>query len=202
MSSKFQTFMNGDYLYSADNISAHIIGCYIDPWFQDKLIIPDKTFDNNGEEYLVTGIGASAFDGVNATSFIIPKSITYIGPDVFRSTLYREKSSNWDEDSALYADNCLIEVDLDCPENFIVRPGTRLIAERAFDNCKIKTLNIPRTCQSINLNPSIDKTVLIKCPANSYAARWAEKNGNPIEYTHSKLSQFINSQAAQIIDKY
>ena len=64
-----------------------------------------------------------------------------IGEDAFDYTDFVEDSANW-ENGALYIGNHLIKVSEDV-ERFVVRPGTKSIAQDAFEGCyKLKHLTI------------------------------------------------------------
>jgi hypothetical protein len=83
------------------------------------------------------------------TSITIPNSVTSIGEAAFYGTaLYNEKS-NW-ENSVLYISNCLIEAKDDISGAYIIKEGTRLIANDAFWDCKsLTSITIPNSVTSI-----------------------------------------------------
>ncbi|MBR5827759.1 MAG: leucine-rich repeat domain-containing protein [Paludibacteraceae bacterium] len=98
----------------------------------------------------VTSIGNSAFWCCKSlTSVTIPNSVTSIGEGAFYGTaLYNEKS-NW-ENSVLYISNCLIEAKDDISGAYIIKEGTRLIADGAFSGCKgLTSITIPNSVTAI-----------------------------------------------------
>ena len=98
----------------------------------------------------VTRIGNGAFSYCSSlTSITIPNSVTSIGEGAFYGTaLYNEKS-NW-ENSVLYISNCLIEAKDDISGAYIIKEGTRLIADGAFGDCEsLTSITIPNSVTAI-----------------------------------------------------
>ena len=81
----------------------------------------------------LTDIGGRAFGGCSELAEItIPTSVTAIGANAFADTRLYKTASNW-EDNVLYVGDCLIEIDDEFKGNLVVKDGTRLIAEGAFN---------------------------------------------------------------------
>ena len=98
----------------------------------------------------ITSIGDAAFRYCTGlTSITIPESVTSIGEAAFYGTaLYNEKS-NW-KNSVLYISNCLIEAKDDISGAYIIKEGTRLIANDAFWDCKsLTSITIPNSVTAI-----------------------------------------------------
>lgn len=89
--------------------------------------------------YTVTSIGSGAFLNCDClTSITIPNSITNIEWAAFFNTEIHNNDSNWEND-VLYIDNCLIEARSSLSGDYVIREGTRLIAESAFSSCSSLT---------------------------------------------------------------
>ncbi len=125
----------------------------------------------------VTSIKRGAFENCeNLADINIPESVVSIGPSVFDYTALFNDTGKW-IDGALYIDNCLIQVSNDVSGEFVVKEGTRLIAdlavvfcesiteivlpeslinigETAFVGCTgLKNIEIPKSVQTIGFTP-------------------------------------------------
>ncbi len=98
----------------------------------------------------VTSIGYSAFSGCdNLTSITMPDSVMSIGGYAFHGTEYYNNIENWDN-GVLYIGNHLIKADTSLSGLYIIKAGTKTIAEEAFESCKsLTSVTIPESVTSI-----------------------------------------------------
>ena len=99
----------------------------------------------------VTSIGNSVFeDCTNLASITIGNGVTSIGASAFYDTAYYNDESNWDKD-VLYLSNCLIDTNynFDLTTDYIIKDGTRIIADSAFRWSGITNVTIPDSVTSI-----------------------------------------------------
>ena len=86
------------------------------------------------------------------TSITIPNSVKSIGVEAFKGSGIYTNTSNW-ENGALYINNCLIAVDRKLSGNFSIKPGTRFIADGAFEWCSdLTSITIPNSVIHIGNN--------------------------------------------------
>ena len=84
----------------------------------------------------------SGFTGSALETFNIPENITYVGAGTFSGTPWWESQSP----GLVYKDGVLLGWKDFCPDNVVVKNGTRLIAGQAFENCtNIESIVIPDT---------------------------------------------------------
>ena len=99
----------------------------------------------------VVDIGEIAFsDCWELASITIPDGVTRIGSDAFINTAYSFDSDNWEDYDFLYIGNYLIEADSYFSGQCVIKDGTKIIADCAFDNCNsLTSVTIPDSVTSI-----------------------------------------------------
>lgn len=97
----------------------------------------------------VTSVGTRAFYGSGLKSVSMGNGVTSLASEVFGGTPFFDDGMNW-QDEALYIGQYLISVNSMTSEEFSVKQGTRLIADRAFVGCNaLSGVNIPETVKYI-----------------------------------------------------
>lgn len=98
----------------------------------------------------VTSIGHGAFcDHKNLRNVTIPNSITSIGAGAFYGTPFLNNKGNW-KDRILYIDDYLIQAQDTIRGTCTVKPGTKVIASRAFSDCEnLNEVILPNSVISI-----------------------------------------------------
>ena len=100
----------------------------------------------------VKSIGAKVFYNCSdLNSVAIGYSVASIGEETFYGTNIYNNTSNW-IDGVLYIDNCLIKAQSDVKENYVIKEGTRVIADYAFKSSNITSITIPNSVISIGNN--------------------------------------------------
>lgn len=115
------------------------------PW-SDKMDKITKVKIKKG----ITSIGSFAFsDYKSLSSVTIPDSVTSIGAYAFDGTSYFNNKDNW-KDGMLYIDECLIQAKDTIEGTCAIKPGTNVIAEEAFYDCKnLSEIILPSSVTSI-----------------------------------------------------
>ena len=109
----------------------------------------------------VTSIGHGAFcDHKNLRNVTIPNSITNIGAGAFYGTPFLNNKGNW-KDRILYIDDYLIQAQDTIRGTCTIKPGTKVIAARAFSDCEnLSKVILPNSVISIGESAFWDCTGL------------------------------------------
>ena len=99
----------------------------------------------------VVSIGYCAFGGCEKLANIyIPDSVDYISSNSFSGTAFYNNQSNW-QNGVLYIDNHLIEARRNIAGDYIVKSGTKTIADSAFRQCEnLTAVILPDSLRTIN----------------------------------------------------
>ena len=136
----------------------------------------------------VTSIGGSAFYlCLGLSSITVPDSVTSIGYHAFYLTAYYDDSANWEND-VLYIGNHLIMAKKDIGKAYIIKSGTKCIADSAFDNCgDLTSITVPVSVtdigdhafgfQSYNNGFIPVENFTVYGVSGSEAEKYAEENG-------------------------
>ena len=99
----------------------------------------------------ITSIESSAFKNCQSLSAInIPQSVVFIKPDAFSNSSIYNDESNW-VDSVLYIGDCLIQAKRGLTGSYVIKEGTRLIANNAFAGSGLTSITIPNTATDIGV---------------------------------------------------
>ena len=112
--------------------------------FEDCYALTSVTIPNS-----ITSIESFAFK--NCTSLIsltIPNSVVSINDGAFSNSGIYNDEANW-EDSVLYIGDCLIQAKRGLAGSYVIKEGTRLIANNAFAGSGITSITIPNTVTDI-----------------------------------------------------
>lgn len=106
-----------------------------------KLVVPEN----------ITRLGEGVFIGCsNLEQIKLHDRIQVIGESAFKRTAYYDDKDNWDE-GVLYIGDALIKAGHDkITETYIIRKGTRIIADAAFKDCKnLSAVTLPDTIEYV-----------------------------------------------------
>ena len=142
----------------------------------------------------VTSIGDYAFYNCSKlTSITIPDSVTSIGSSAFSDTAYYNDEGNWEND-VLYIGNHLIKARITLSGDYIIRQGTKTIAEIAFYNCiGLTSITIPEEVISIGEEMFVVDTVY----GGYNLASITVASGNPVY--HSEGNCLIETDSKTLI---
>jgi hypothetical protein len=109
----------------------------------DTFVVPDG----------VEVIASYAFYSCKNLNYIyFSDSVKRVGAEVFYNSGYYDNSANW-TDGALYNNNHLLYVNSSCSGEFVVKDGTKSIADGAFgSNDKITSIVLPESLKIIGNN--------------------------------------------------
>lgn len=111
------------------------------------------------EGFLSTGGGS--FQGCEKLSVIkLPDSLRRVGPLCFDQTAYYNNIDNWENQLVLYLDDVVLagreewdevggESGLELGGQYVIREGTRIVGDEAFDFLAIDAISFPSTLETI-----------------------------------------------------
>lgn len=100
----------------------------------------------------ITSIESYAFkDCLSLTAITIPNSVVSIMDDAFANSGIYNDEFNW-KDSVLYISDCLIQAKRGLTGAYVIKDGTRLIANGAFAGSSLTTITIPNTVTYIGVS--------------------------------------------------
>lgn len=100
----------------------------------------------------VVRIGTNAFSGCSKWDNIsLPDTVKIIEVYAFGGTAYYNDDSNWDDNTSLYIDNCLIAIKPAAryDHDYVVREGTKTIAGSVFSDKSLTSISLPESLVSI-----------------------------------------------------
>lgn len=231
-----ERIVKNNMLFHLTDDYAEIVGC-LDLKSQEIIEIP-KEIEIDKKILPVTKICKEAFRNCKAKDFIIPDTITNIEDIAFESSAVFYDENNWDilnempfydnHQKVFYFHDILVEAWTGVNGVYVIRPGTRIIAESAFADCRdLERINVPKSvkyinkdafknCPSLtlisippsvkkidkqNISPYVENCLTIVCAPFSAAELWANENGYNVTYTMSRLSGFLNLSEEKDINK-
>ena len=95
-------------------------------------------------------IGRAAFTNCHdLASISLPESIEWLGAYAFENTAYSNDISHW-ENGVLYLGKYLLQNRWqELPNEYVIKEGTRIIADNAFVGSQITSVSIPNTVETI-----------------------------------------------------
>ena len=148
----------------------------------------------------VTSIGDSAFENcTNLASITIGNGVTSIGRSAFYNTAYYNDESNWNN-GVLYISDCLIGIngDFDSTTDYVIKDGTRFIADSVFSNCdNLISVTIPNSVKSLGDNAfgSVKKVIYNGTDKEFFEIKNIENNKNVIV---AKYNDLLNDLISEI----